>query len=145
MTKKRAAGGGRKPLNPNEKTTKVAVTLLPSQVEAMIQLGNGNLSAGIRKAIDMSIYTNIDERYGEQVQATIADYQALNPDGQFVEVGGEIREILSDTPGDYEIVAIEQEIIDTQHEHDDLLDRTSKAMEQEWRNETAAEHRKEFE
>lgn len=46
-------GQGRKPLY-SEKTVKRNVTLLPSQVEAMSQLGNGNLSAGIRKAIDMT-------------------------------------------------------------------------------------------
>ena len=45
-------GQGRKPLTPTEPTVKVAITLLASQVEAMQQLGNGNLSAGIRKAID---------------------------------------------------------------------------------------------
>lgn len=46
-------GQGRKPLY-SEKTVKRNVTLLPSQVEAMEKLGEGNLSAGIRKAIDMS-------------------------------------------------------------------------------------------
>ena len=56
----------------------------------------------------MKTYTNTDERYGEQVEATMADYQALNPEGEFVEIDGEIRELLSDTPGDYEVVAIEQ-------------------------------------
>lgn len=54
MARKRAPGGGRKPLTPTEPTVKVAITLLSSQVEAMKQLGDGNLSAGIRKAIDMS-------------------------------------------------------------------------------------------
>lgn len=54
MAKKRAPGGGRKPLYA-DKTTKVAITLLPAQVEAMKQLGNGNLSAGIRKAINMNM------------------------------------------------------------------------------------------
>lgn len=53
MKKTRAPGGGRKPLTPTEPTVKVAVTLLASQVEATTQLGNGNLSAGIRKAINM--------------------------------------------------------------------------------------------
>lgn len=50
-------------------------------------------------------YINISERYGEQVEVTVSDYQALNPDGQFVEVDNEIRELLSDKPGDYEVVA----------------------------------------
>lgn len=53
MKKTRAAGGGRKPLTAAEPTVKVAITLLASQAEAMKQLGNGNLSAGIRKAIEM--------------------------------------------------------------------------------------------
>lgn len=57
MAKKRAPGGGRKPLSPQEETVKVAVTLLASQVEAMEKLGNGNLSAGIRKAIEMKKYS----------------------------------------------------------------------------------------
>lgn len=52
MIRKRAPGGGRKPLTATEPTVKVAITLLASQVEAMNQLGNGNLSAGIRKAIE---------------------------------------------------------------------------------------------
>lgn len=46
-------GQGRKPLD-GKGATKVAVTLLPAQVETMKQLGNGNLSAGIRKAIEMT-------------------------------------------------------------------------------------------
>lgn len=57
MTNKRAPGGGRKPLY-SDKTTKVAVTLLPAQVEAMKQLGDGNLSAGIRKAIEIATAHN---------------------------------------------------------------------------------------
>lgn len=52
MTRKRAPGGGRKPLATTDPTKKVAITLLASQVEAMTQLGDGNLSAGIRKAIE---------------------------------------------------------------------------------------------
>lgn len=47
-------GQGRKPLATTDPTIKVAITLLSSQVEAMEKLGNGNLSAGIRKAIDMT-------------------------------------------------------------------------------------------
>lgn len=45
-------GAGRKPLAPTEPTKKVAITLLASQIDAMTTLGNGNLSAGIRKAIE---------------------------------------------------------------------------------------------
>lgn len=73
-------------------------------------------------------YINIEERYGEQVQATIADYQALNPDGKFVEIHGEIRELLSDTPGDHIVVAIEQETIATQRQRDEMLDEYSKSI-----------------
>lgn len=51
-------GQGRKPLTPTEPTVKVAITLLLSQVEAMKQLGDGNLSAGIRKAIEMTTQTD---------------------------------------------------------------------------------------
>lgn len=49
-------GQGRKPLY-HVKTTKVAVTLLPSQVEAVKKFGDGNLSAGVRKAIEIAINT----------------------------------------------------------------------------------------
>jgi len=57
---------GRKPLA-GEGATKVAVTLLPEQVEAMKQLGNGNLSAGIRKAIEMTTQPrNITESWLQQ-------------------------------------------------------------------------------
>lgn len=76
----------------------------------------------------MSKYINIDERYGEQVETTIADYQELNPDGEFIEIHGEIREILSDTPGDYEVVAVEQDTIQTQKERDQLVDDFSKSI-----------------
>lgn len=62
MTKKRAPGGGRKPLAPTEPTVKVAITLLASQVEAMNQLGNGNLSAGIRKAIENMTTVTIEQK-----------------------------------------------------------------------------------
>lgn len=58
MAKTRAAGGGRKPLTTTEPTVKVAITLLASQAEAMKQLGDGNLSAGIRKAIENMSNTN---------------------------------------------------------------------------------------
>lgn len=89
-----------------------------SQIEALKPLYNGNKTQIVIDAINrmynqeiktMKTYTNIDERYGEQTQATIADYQELNPDGKFIEIHGEIRELLSDTPGDYEVVAVEQE------------------------------------
>lgn len=74
----------------------------------------------------MQTYTNIDERYGDQVQATIADYQELNSDGNFIEIHGEIRELLSDTPGDYEVVAVAQDTIANQRNNDRLLDEYSK-------------------
>lgn len=48
---------------------------------------------------------NISDRYGDQVEATIEDYQELNPTGEFKETDGTIIEILSDEPGDWETVA----------------------------------------
>lgn len=57
--KRRAAGRGRKPLATTEPTVKVSITLLSSQVEAAKQLGDGNLSAGIRKAIEMTTQTRV--------------------------------------------------------------------------------------
>lgn len=51
------------------------------------------------------MFTNISEKYGEAVEVTIQDYQELNPGGKFEIVGDEIRELLSDKPGDYEVVA----------------------------------------
>lgn len=64
-------GQGRKPLTTAEPTVKVAITLLPSQVEAMKELGDGNLSAGIRKAIEnMNTYSRRQEII-EKIAATI--------------------------------------------------------------------------
>lgn len=74
----------------------------------------------------MNIYINTDERYGEPVPATLADYQALNPDGKFVEIHGEIREILSGTPGDYDVVAVAQDTIEAQRQRDKMLDEFGK-------------------
>jgi hypothetical protein len=42
----------------------------------------------------MNTYTNISERYGEQVQATIEDYRQLNPTGNFEETDDMIVEHL---------------------------------------------------
>lgn len=86
----------------------------------------------------MTTYTNIDERYGEQVEATIADYQALNPEGKFIEMDGEIRELMSDTPGDYEIVAIATETIETQERNDAILSEYERREEAAWRAEQIA-------
>lgn len=47
-------GQGRKPLH-SEKTVKRNVTLLPSQVEELTHLGEGNLSAGISRMYAMNI------------------------------------------------------------------------------------------
>lgn len=53
-------------------------------------------------------FYNVSERYGEQVIVTIADYQALNPEGAF-ELGWSGVEVIierfSDKPGDFEVVA----------------------------------------
>lgn len=59
----------------------------------------------------MTTFINISERYGEQVEVAIADYQELNPEGKFIEKHGQIREYFSDTPGDYVIVAQSKENI----------------------------------
>lgn len=64
---------GRKPLEATEPTVKVAITLLPSQVEAMKQLGDGNLSLGIRKAIENM--TTISSRNQAQ-----AEWPTILPD-----------------------------------------------------------------
>lgn len=53
VSKTRAAGGGRKSLSPAEKTTSRNVTLLPSQVTELERMGDGNLSAGIRRMYEM--------------------------------------------------------------------------------------------
>lgn len=112
-----------------------ASVLTTRQLERLTEVLGTSITETVSIAIDrmyqqetqtMKTYTNIDERYGEQTQATIADYQALNPDGKFVEMNGEIHELLSDTIGDYEVVAIEQDIIDTQRERDELLNAHSR-------------------
>lgn len=40
----------------------------------------------------MGKFINIDERYGEQVEVTIADYRDLNPQGEFEQKVDYIRE-----------------------------------------------------
>lgn len=93
-------GQGRKPLTTAEPTVKVAITLLPSQVEAMKELGDGNLSAGIRKAIDMTTQPieriNIDDN-------TAVDWKGPGYYEAFT-ISGEERYIwqqvsLTDNPG----------------------------------------------
>lgn len=59
----------------------------------------------------MTTFINISKQYGEQVEATVTDYQELNPEGKFVEKHGQIREYFSGTPGDYVIVAQSEENI----------------------------------
>jgi hypothetical protein len=44
-------GAGRHPLPPGQKRVRVDVRLLPSEVELLKTRGNGNLSRGIREAI----------------------------------------------------------------------------------------------
>lgn len=51
----------------------------------------------------MTTFINISERYGEQVEVTMADYLELNPTGTFVQNDKSIREEMPN--GDYEIVA----------------------------------------
>jgi len=38
-------------------------------------------------------FVNIDERYGDEYEVTIQDYLDINPEGDFEEVGNEIREL----------------------------------------------------
>lgn len=104
-------GQGRKLLD-GKGATKVAVTLLPEQVEAMKRLGSGNLSAGIRKAIDMSIYINIDERYGDPVPVTLDDYKTLNPDGQFEQTENQIIETSPSPLSGPIVIALSQKLYD---------------------------------
>jgi hypothetical protein len=49
------------------------------------------------------IFNNISDRYGEGDAVTIADYQELNPTGNFEIVGDTIREYFED--GTWETVA----------------------------------------
>ena len=51
------------------------------------------------------MFTNVSDKYGDQVKVTIEDYRELNPTGIFEVKGDEIREYFSDKPGDFEIVA----------------------------------------
>lgn len=53
--RKRAPGAGRKPLSDREPTGRHAVTMPDSYWEASRDLGDGNVSAGIRKALEAHI------------------------------------------------------------------------------------------
>lgn len=44
------------------------------------------------------VFVNGDERYGDDVNVTVADYEQLNPEGDFRLVDGEIREYFENTP-----------------------------------------------
>lgn len=44
-------------------------------------------------------YTNIDERYGNREQATLADYEELNPAGEFEQRADGIYENITDRAG----------------------------------------------
>ncbi len=49
---------------------------------------------------------NVCDRYGDQVEVSISDYQGLNPEGRFEFDGsGNIIEVFSDKPGDFEVIA----------------------------------------
>lgn len=122
-------------------TRKVTSYRLPemtlNQIKALTESTGSSDANVIAFAIDrmfqqelprMTTYINTDERYGEQVEVALADYQALNPDAKFVEIHGEIRELLSDTPGDYDVVAVAQDIIETQRQRDQMLDEYSKTQ-----------------
>jgi len=51
------------------------------------------------------IFINISERYGDEVEVTIEDYQDLNPEATFEIIGSEIREY--DADGNFvEVVAV---------------------------------------
>ena len=45
-------GSGPKPKRPEDKTVSVSVTLLPAQIEKARRLGDGNISKGLRVALD---------------------------------------------------------------------------------------------
>lgn len=53
MTEKRTSPG-RPRVHSNEKTRPYTVSLTPSEVNAIRKLGDGNLTAGIRKAIEIA-------------------------------------------------------------------------------------------
>lgn len=44
----------------------------------------------------MSKYINQSERYGEQVEATVSDYEDLNPNGKFVETVRNGKDVIID-------------------------------------------------
>lgn len=55
----------------------------------------------------MPKFYNISDGYGDAEQCTLADYQAMNPAGEFKECwDGTIIEIYSDESGDWATVAI---------------------------------------
>ncbi len=52
--RKRAPGGGRKPLNPAQPTRRITVALDAAQYDKATALGDGNVAKGVRKALDAS-------------------------------------------------------------------------------------------
>lgn len=50
--RKRAPGGGRKPLDPNDPTRREQITMPESYWAKAKQVGDGNTSRGIRRALD---------------------------------------------------------------------------------------------
>lgn len=63
-----------------EPTITVAITLLSSQVEAMKQLGDGNLSAGIRKVIETMTTETHRQQLMSKIAATIYGYRMSEDD-----------------------------------------------------------------
>lgn len=59
--------------------------------------------------MNTTIYINIDERYGEQVEATLSDYLELNPEGKFVQTDDNIAEWLSPTARAPIVIAVSKE------------------------------------
>ena len=54
MVRKRAPGAGRHPViaGPMGKTELIAIRLAPWHIDSAKRLGNGNISEGVRKALD---------------------------------------------------------------------------------------------
>lgn len=59
QTEKPPMGAGRPPLPPGRKKTKHTVTLLPAHRKVLLELGNGNMSAGIATMIRASAFRNV--------------------------------------------------------------------------------------
>lgn len=60
--RKRAPGGGRKSLSGDIRTPSIEVTLPPEYIAAASALGNGNISAGVRAALEPYLKTAAPRR-----------------------------------------------------------------------------------